>query len=419
VNKIEAEYKGDAMRIKDVVRATIVINDPADAGRVIDYFKNHYVPVDKIKNGFVVADTVDGYRDAKITVAIPHDHIGEVQINLPEMVAAKEVAHPIFKQRDLVARAAGDNASSDQKAQIKEYNRQMHAIYDPAWNSVINRLKASKSIANPLRKTGARGKARGGDVSKANTRNPPLGEFSVLTGTPSTSQYVNSGSPSSPLINTSITGVAKYSPNQARDKDGKFSSGGGDEAMDALFSQGLGIKRGDMPQIPNHVKDKFLLEQQAQGAKINYETVPAKSLKPTQSEYNKQNIDYLRSILPIGGLKGNPIVVSQDNRVLDGHHRWAIAAEANQSIDIVRVGLPIKALLVRASAFNLANGIQARTKHDADALSHKADVYDELEKMETFLPSLQKFAQMVSDAPPDFTKLRKLFRELHVSQKQG
>lgn len=170
------------------------------------------------------------------------------------------------------------------------------------------------------------------------------------------------------------TTVTKDWTTQARDELGRWGEGGGGaggsggggsvaaggDNYAGLFSDNLGIARGDMPQIPNGaMKDKFLAEQQAAGITHTRETVMASSLKATQATFKQENIDYLRG-QAAGKYTGNPILVSSDNRVLDGHHRWAGAVVEGKTIDVIRVDQPIRSLVAAARDFSVRNAIPAR-----------------------------------------------------------
>lgn len=178
--------------------------------------------------------------------------------------------------------------------------------------------------------------------------------------------------------------LIKFVASQPRDEHGRFASDG--SGVKALFADSLGIKRADMPQIPNGpMKDKFIAELKTEGVSVTREDVPAKSLKATQSEFNEKNIQHLREEYDAGRVDGdaNPIVVSNDHRILDGHHRWALMAEKDLPIGTLKIGMPIKELLARAAKFNTENDIKARSK---DTLDFKKSGYlDLFESLETVI----------------------------------
>jgi hypothetical protein len=128
-----------------------------------------------------------------------------------------------------------------------------------------------------------------------------------------------------------------------------------------LFKPSLGIKREDMPQVPSGVKQKFLEELRAAGISVEAKTVKPATLKPTQGTYNTENMDYLTQQVRSGDYDSkSPILVSQDDRVLDGHHRWAVAHLEGQDQPVVKIGLPIDKLLVTAKKFCAENGVESR-----------------------------------------------------------
>lgn len=129
----------------------------------------------------------------------------------------------------------------------------------------------------------------------------------------------------------------------------------------AMFAPSLGIKRQDMPQVPNGVKQKFLDELKAAGVSVEEATVDPKTLKPTQSDYKASNMDHLTAELRAGRYdKDTRILVSSDGRVLDGHHRWAVMAMEGHQLPILKIGMPAMQLLDVARKFNVENGVEAR-----------------------------------------------------------
>lgn len=179
--------------------------------------------------------------------------------------------------------------------------------------------------------------------------------------------------------------LLKWNPDQERDENGRFGSGGGGGDLKSMFSDSLGMARANMPQIPNgELKNKFLAEQAARGVSTAAEKVPATALKPTQADFNPENIQYLRDAVKAGTFKDtNPLIVSREGRVLDGHHRWAGAALDGESISVLRVDLPIHELLAEAKAFNDRNGVAPRTTKD----KLRPMKFDQaIELMKTYVP---------------------------------
>lgn len=140
-----------------------------------------------------------------------------------------------------------------------------------------------------------------------------------------------------------------------------------------MFKPSLGIRRDDMPQVPSGVKGKFLDELRASGVSVEDATVDPKDLKPSQSTYNADNMDYLTAETRAGRYDAKTrILVSSDGRVLDGHHRWAVAALEGKDLPITKIGMTAKKLIEVAKKFNAENGVQSRST-DGGATKPQAD----------------------------------------------
>ena len=97
--------------------------------------------------------------------------------------------------------------------------------------------------------------------------------------------------------------------------------------------------RKNMPQIDN--MDDFVKDLKDQGYKISSEKIEAKKLKPTQTEFN---MDKVKGMISSGKYKNKPIVVTSDNYILDGHHRWKAHVEVEEDQPIIRVNMPFEKL---------------------------------------------------------------------------
>lgn len=106
--------------------------------------------------------------------------------------------------------------------------------------------------------------------------------------------------------------------------------------------QNLGMKRVSMPQIDT---DKFLKAiDRNKDITYAYGDEDTNNLMPTQDQFNS---DKVKAIV-LGLRSGNtpkPIIVSNDNYVVDGHHRWAAHNNIGTPIPIIKVGHNIDDLL--------------------------------------------------------------------------
>ena len=110
------------------------------------------------------------------------------------------------------------------------------------------------------------------------------------------------------------------------------------------YHETFGISRADMPQIEQkHVKE--FLKKHDVSSKI--ELVNPKTLKPTQGQFNPEKI----SNMDESGRK-MPILVSSDDYVLDGHHRWLANAYNKEPQPIIRLPVDAKTALSWMNSFS-------------------------------------------------------------------
>jgi N12 class adenine-specific DNA methylase/DNA repair protein RadC len=108
----------------------------------------------------------------------------------------------------------------------------------------------------------------------------------------------------------------------------------------------LGLDRVDMPQVPTSRRGEFARWLNSQDIGLAFETVSPASLLPCQKHYDPEAVTASRS-------KEAPrrLLVSKDNRVLDGHHQWQAALEDNRPLDIVRLSLNARPALELLKSF--------------------------------------------------------------------
>ena len=106
----------------------------------------------------------------------------------------------------------------------------------------------------------------------------------------------------------------------------------------------LGIKRKDMPQIEDKDQDHFFKWLSSKGISHSKLDVPPTSIKPVQSEIN---LDAANELVDTNSPKlSKPVIVSSDNYLMDGHHRWmANIIKKTKSIHAVRINMKANDLL--------------------------------------------------------------------------
>jgi hypothetical protein len=191
VEKITDDYKGDATKIKDILRSTLVIQNIQQAGvafqeigkryRVVD-FRNWLDPKARVPDG--------GYRDIKINVDVD-GHIAEIQINSPEMVAVKEKFHYLYEERENLNRNSKGLSQEERDAlekRISDIDAEMKPYYDEAFAALLNRSNSALSTNAPLRNAELMEKSLGEDLSQAAQKPSKPGTQPIVTGIPSTSR---------------------------------------------------------------------------------------------------------------------------------------------------------------------------------------------------------------------------------------
>jgi len=101
------------------------------------------------------------------------------------------------------------------------------------------------------------------------------------------------------------------------------------------LSMSKGKKRYAMPQIDKADQQDFIKWAMKQGLieQPKKLTLPTKSLIPTQAEFNKQKII---GMAQSGNYRNKRIMISGDNRIMDGHHTWAAAHRQDGEVKVLQ-----------------------------------------------------------------------------------
>jgi len=129
----------------------------------------------------------------------------------------------------------------------------------------------------------------------------------------------------------------------------------------------LGVPRIEMPQIRQEATDEFLEYLESDGVIIIKEKADASCLKPTQKEINIKKVDNM----PTSVVDIEPILVSDDNYILDGHHRWYKAVLNDMEMTILKVNIPIKELLQKSYTFDLVEYAELKKGGQINLLQQK------------------------------------------------
>lgn len=209
------------------------------------------------------------------------------------------------------------------------------------------------------------------------------------------------------------------------------------EKIEIPKSGNLGFKRKEMPQIEGKNIPKFLDYLKSEGVKYTEKLVDSKSLRPTQSQFNQDKIQGM--IDSIDSKKQMPIMVSKDNYVLDGHHRWLAHYNLDRKMPVIVIDMKIDDALDKMHDFPLT--ISRGLKEESDGgLSFEVFMEDgqcalitrdDMRELEKFADDLLKtygidieftkhFGDRMSDERnvPCITvaELRDFFRKVYVNK---
>jgi len=118
------------------------------------------------------------------------------------------------------------------------------------------------------------------------------------------------------------------------------------------FCEGhLGFPRIVMPQTGDASIFARKLRSQF-GIPFTRQVVNAQSLRPSQQEINKMKVAGILQAIRDKQMKDDSILVSRDNYIIDGHHRWAAykAHDPNSRIRIVMMDAPARLVIGAAMA---------------------------------------------------------------------
>jgi len=133
----------------------------------------------------------------------------------------------------------------------------------------------------------------------------------------------------------------------------------------------LGFERIDMPQIARGDQKEFVNWARKQGVTVEKETARTLDLKPTQTQYDQARVDAMTPHV-WADKKDKPVLISSDNRVLDGTHHWMKhQQEDNLTMPVLRIGLPARMALTLMNKF-------PKTQHRGVAFTGNARLDDEL-----------------------------------------
>lgn len=138
--KVQADYGGDWSQLRDMVRASIVVDN-------IDQLKDAVAKVNaaglsfagKPKNKFA-KPTPEGYRDLNTLVRLENGMVAELQFHVRDMIVAKEKAHDAYARQQKLQRKNGSEEPNDKWSaadtrKFEELRAEQVKLYGDAWKA--------------------------------------------------------------------------------------------------------------------------------------------------------------------------------------------------------------------------------------------------------------------------------------------
>lgn len=147
IEKISGDYKGDANKIKDLVRGTIVVDNFEQTLQAVELISQRMGKPIGFRNGLIEnskAESPDGYRDIKMNIEID-GHMTEVQVNFKEMIEAKDgKGHKLYEAaREIESKAAKENRkpTEEEKMEMDRLFAEQQNLYNAAWDKIQARAR--------------------------------------------------------------------------------------------------------------------------------------------------------------------------------------------------------------------------------------------------------------------------------------
>ena len=150
----------------------------------------------------------------------------------------------------------------------------------------------------------------------------------------------------------------------------------------------MGVLRKDMPQIEKDDYPEFITYLRSNGIKFTMDNIDANDLKPVQSEFSDVGVEK-QIIKNIQG-KRKPTIISSDNFVVDGHHRWLVAKNTGDTLEVLKANMPIDRLFPIVLKFPKVKFKDIYTEE-----SEREELYKLTKKALTTIPNSETQKQVI------------------------
>lgn len=131
--KVRDDYDGDWSKLCDVVRASIAVDTMEDLHSALHALKQSGLKLAKPPKDRFTKPTDVGYRDCLLNVKFPNGTIGELQLHVKPMLAAKEEGHKPYELiRSLEGKYKADESTGRRLKPAAEWAEHDRFAYDKA-----------------------------------------------------------------------------------------------------------------------------------------------------------------------------------------------------------------------------------------------------------------------------------------------
>jgi len=140
--KVDAKYGGDWSKLKDFVRASIIVDRIDQLDDLMKKLRASGLKLAAKPDDRFSKPTEAGYRDLSMNVVYPNGHVGELQIHLKPMIQAKEGfgGHKLYeKTRKFSTQAKKEGRSTvtlQEQILINDLNDKQKQLYGAAWREI-------------------------------------------------------------------------------------------------------------------------------------------------------------------------------------------------------------------------------------------------------------------------------------------
>lgn len=132
--KIAIDYGGDASRITDLARTSVIFETESQVLEALDVLRQDRKVV-RIKDRF--QSPVNGYRDVLLNLLMPNEHIVEIQLHLRSILDVKykygDQLYLEIRSIEAAAKQEQRNLTSDETRRIEQLSSQAEQLYNEAF----------------------------------------------------------------------------------------------------------------------------------------------------------------------------------------------------------------------------------------------------------------------------------------------